>query len=121
MNWSIYYPKFVEHREAEAVLSSGESEPGDSPVGVLKKSVEVADIGCGFGGLLVALAPMLPDILLLGMMSSQSQYMWSHDCAQVWRFERRSPNTSRKESELCELKMRNLGSIRTLPVYERTQ
>jgi tRNA (guanine-N7-)-methyltransferase len=32
----------------------------------LVKEVEVADIGCGFGGLLVALAPKLPDKLLLG-------------------------------------------------------
>lgn len=33
----------------------------------LTKDVEVADIGCGFGGLLVALAPALPDTLMLGM------------------------------------------------------
>lgn len=33
----------------------------------LIKDVEVADIGCGFGGLLVALAPSMPDTLLLGM------------------------------------------------------
>jgi tRNA (guanine-N7-)-methyltransferase len=26
----------------------------------------VADIGCGFGGLLFALAPIMPDKLLLG-------------------------------------------------------
>lgn len=33
----------------------------------LVKDVDVADIGCGFGGLLVALAPILPDSLLLGI------------------------------------------------------
>jgi tRNA (guanine-N7-)-methyltransferase len=32
----------------------------------LTQDVEVADIGCGFGGLLVALAPKLPNTLLLG-------------------------------------------------------
>ncbi|KAG8817092.1 tRNA (guanine-N(7)-)-methyltransferase (tRNA(m7G46)-methyltransferase) [Serendipita sp. 401] len=31
------------------------------------KRVEVADIGCGFGGLLTALAPLMPDTLILGM------------------------------------------------------
>ncbi|KAG8806489.1 tRNA (guanine-N(7)-)-methyltransferase (tRNA(m7G46)-methyltransferase), partial [Serendipita sp. 399] len=31
------------------------------------KQVEVADIGCGFGGLLTALAPLMPDTLILGM------------------------------------------------------
>ena len=35
----------------------------------MKKVVEVADIGCGFGGLLVALAPKLPETLLLGRTS----------------------------------------------------
>lgn len=32
----------------------------------LRKDVEVADIGCGFGGLLMALAPVIPDTLCLG-------------------------------------------------------
>ncbi|KAI5808859.1 guanine-N(7)--methyltransferase [Peziza echinospora] len=32
-----------------------------------KYKVDVADIGCGFGGLLVALAPKLPESLILGM------------------------------------------------------
>ncbi|EGN99005.1 hypothetical protein SERLA73DRAFT_181788 [Serpula lacrymans var. lacrymans S7.3] len=31
------------------------------------KSPEFADIGCGFGGLLIALAPLYPDTLMLGM------------------------------------------------------
>lgn len=30
------------------------------------KKVEFADIGCGFGGLLIALAPVFPDTLILG-------------------------------------------------------
>jgi tRNA G46 methylase TrmB len=53
MDWSPYYPAFV---------------PDGAPEGSrkLSKDVEVADIGCGFGGLLVALAPKLPDTLLLG-------------------------------------------------------
>ncbi|KIJ25229.1 hypothetical protein M422DRAFT_59077 [Sphaerobolus stellatus SS14] len=31
------------------------------------KRPEFADIGCGFGGLLIALAPLFPDTLILGM------------------------------------------------------
>jgi len=30
------------------------------------KKVEVVDVGCGFGGLLIALAPLMPDTLILG-------------------------------------------------------
>lgn len=53
MDWSPFYPEFVSN-----VAPGGTQK--------LCKDVEVADIGCGFGGLLVALAPKLPDTLLLG-------------------------------------------------------
>ncbi|KAF8124228.1 guanine-N-7 methyltransferase [Boletus edulis] len=45
IDWSEHYPAF--------------SGSGKRP--------EFADIGCGFGGLLVALSPLFPDILMLGM------------------------------------------------------
>lgn len=35
----------------------------------LRRQVEVADIGCGFGGLLFSLSPVLPDTLILGTTS----------------------------------------------------
>lgn len=44
MDWDVHYPAF--------------SGSGKTP--------EFADIGCGFGGLLVALAPLYPDTLMLG-------------------------------------------------------
>lgn len=31
------------------------------------KMIEFADIGCGYGGLLMRLSPMFPDTLMLGM------------------------------------------------------
>ena len=43
MDWSPFYPKANDRR------------------------VEIADIGCGFGGLLIALAPHFPESLILGM------------------------------------------------------
>jgi hypothetical protein len=45
MDWDAHYPAF---------LGSG-------------KTPEFADVGCGFGGLLIALAPHFPDTLLLGI------------------------------------------------------
>lgn len=57
MDWSSYYPAHV-----------GEATSEDSTLPKpLTKDVEVVDIGCGFGGLLVALAPLLPETLMLGM------------------------------------------------------
>jgi len=34
----------------------------------------MADVGCGFGGLLTALAPLFPDTLILGEPSSSFKY-----------------------------------------------
>lgn len=71
MDWSTFYPAFVEASDAaegEINLATDDSisRTMDS-VKRLKQDVQVADIGCGFGGLLVALAPKLPDTLLLGI------------------------------------------------------
>ena len=71
MDWAEYYPAFV---SAESNLEPP-SELAIAPdvsscLNRLTRQVEVADIGCGFGGLLVALAPKLPDTLLLGMISN---------------------------------------------------
>ena len=57
MDWSSHYPAFIDH---DAPVQEGTPRP-------LKKPVTIADIGCGFGGLLVALSPLLPDELILGM------------------------------------------------------
>ncbi|KAF9048393.1 guanine-N-7 methyltransferase, partial [Panaeolus papilionaceus] len=45
VDWAIHYPAFA---------SSG-------------RAPEFADVGCGFGGLLIALAPLYPDVLMLGL------------------------------------------------------
>lgn len=56
MDWSKFFPDYVEKQTSEAQAGPPR----------LTKDVEVVDIGCGFGGLLVALAPVLPDTLMLG-------------------------------------------------------
>lgn len=49
MNWTKYYPDKVG------------KDTKNQPI------VEFADIGCGYGGLLVTLSPLFPDKLMLGM------------------------------------------------------
>ena len=56
IDWSTHYPAFIDA-----------SDRKPAPVKQLIKPVEVADIGCGFGGLLVALSPLLPSTLMVGM------------------------------------------------------
>lgn len=50
MDWAKLYPHFY-----------------DQETGKMTKQVTVADIGCGFGGLMVDLSPEFPEDLILGM------------------------------------------------------
>lgn len=57
MDWASHYPAFVDPDVSKVNLGGTRK---------LIKDVEVVDIGCGFGGLLVGLAPLLPDTLMVG-------------------------------------------------------
>ena len=61
MDWASLYPAFS--RTSPTHLDNGRVGNRSS----LIKDVSIVDIGCGFGGLLVALAPKLSDELMLGM------------------------------------------------------
>jgi tRNA G46 methylase TrmB len=54
MDWSDLYPAYAETQSDESAKPE------------MKKDVEIVDIGCGFGGLTVALAPLMPETLILG-------------------------------------------------------
>ena len=53
MNWNPFYPAYYEE---DGTFKTEE-----------KRRVEVLDIGCGYGGLLVSLSKLYPDMLSLGM------------------------------------------------------
>ncbi|KAE8745837.1 hypothetical protein FOCC_FOCC007356 [Frankliniella occidentalis] len=55
MDWSELYPSVF------SKTSSDESNTKSD------KKVEFADVGCGYGGLLVTLSPMFPESLMVGM------------------------------------------------------
>ncbi|CAL5052103.1 unnamed protein product [Urochloa decumbens] len=55
---SQHYPRYF-----PADKSGGEEEPPRSPL----PRIRFADVGCGFGGLLVGLSPLFPDTLMIGM------------------------------------------------------
>jgi len=52
MNWNPFYPKYF--------------NADGSSIDNLHK-VEMVDVGCGYGGLLIALSPLFPESLILGM------------------------------------------------------
>lgn len=76
MDWATYYPGYIV-ADSEPTAANGKEQNSTTPtiaataptkIKPLVKPVTVADVGCGFGGLLVALAPKLPNELLLGTM-----------------------------------------------------
>jgi tRNA (guanine-N7-)-methyltransferase len=74
MDWASLYPAYaIEEQDDQKSTEMDESNPRDEEeqpkIRKISKNVEIADIGCGFGGLLFALAPQLPDMLILGASS----------------------------------------------------
>ena len=88
MDWSTYFPAFVAKQQSakEDTDTTAAPEGTTSSTPKLVKDVEIADIGCGFGGLLVALAPKLPDKLLLGELGYKPDFQTLSDTYKAWRF-----------------------------------
>eukprot|EP00041_Stephanoeca_diplocostata_P024406 m.617810 g.617810 ORF g.617810 m.617810 type:complete len:278 (+) comp22522_c1_seq1:161-994(+) len=60
MDWSKHYPSFF----SSGVDSSEINVQSQADCG---PRVEILDVGCGYGGMLVELSTMYPDVLMLGM------------------------------------------------------
>ncbi|XP_005099484.1 tRNA (guanine-N(7)-)-methyltransferase [Aplysia californica] len=66
MDWSKYYPDHFAPVTTENESRDREDLNG-TELTAKQKRVEFADIGCGYGGLLVTLSPLFPETLMLGM------------------------------------------------------
>lgn len=62
MEWHHYFPSFFPSKDELENHDDSQDQLGSS-----LRQVEFADIGCGYGGLLVSLSPLLPETLMLGM------------------------------------------------------
>ena len=78
MDWASLYPAYAVKKLAEEedknAITVDESRASDEAglqdqreARATVQDVEIADIGCGFGGLLFALATKFPETLSLGM------------------------------------------------------
>ena len=70
MDWSPHYPMFTMKNADE--VATIPNQRLENKVPKLDRQVEIADIGCGYGGLLFALAPKIPETLILGNPASVS-------------------------------------------------
>lgn len=69
MEWAPYYPGYFALKGVEPMeVSTVEGGEGADALAMKKHAiVDVVDIGCGFGGLLVSLGPQLPNSVILGL------------------------------------------------------
>lgn len=80
VDWSVHFPKFFPGSPGsgveDALLLNTSEYPIQYPDGTVRPEcsgkvgqhqVRFLDVGCGFGGLLMALSPKFPDKLMLGM------------------------------------------------------
>jgi len=76
MDWASLYPMYAKQPKRETEEAQNESHDmsiaEQREANAISKNVEIADIGCGFGGLLFALAPKFPDTLILGQLPHPS-------------------------------------------------
>lgn len=68
MNWGTIFPSYFD-------ASTGNKKPGYEQ----GRGVEFADVGCGFGGLLMQLAPLFPETLMLGLEIRVHVTQYVHD------------------------------------------
>ncbi|KAF2869708.1 putative methyltransferase-domain-containing protein [Massariosphaeria phaeospora] len=99
MDWASLYPAHAVEKTGEGAgddeshdrdRDDGEKEKGKT----ITKPVEIADIGCGFGGLLFALAPKLPETLIVGMEIRTSVTEYVQEKVRALRAQNAAPNTA---------------------------
>lgn len=141
MDWASLYPAYVIKMPTDAQSeqdvdqsradNQAANEEEQMDVKAITKDVEIADIGCGFGGLLFALSTTFPDTLSIGM---PSHYLHCHfpfidpsktftnpALVKVWRFVSQLPSTSKRRFAPFEFKTRTTMLIRTSPVCAPTR
>ena len=72
MRWAAHFPAHFHSAPAAAAAGSAAASGSAAPAAAAAAAeddarVEVADVGCGFGGLLAGLSPALPRTLMVGL------------------------------------------------------
>jgi hypothetical protein len=66
MDWSVHYPRYFAPLPADDA-SRAAASPGVVAGDADGPQVEILDVGCGYGGMLIELSTMFPGVLSLGM------------------------------------------------------
>ncbi|SPO02658.1 probable methyltransferase [Cephalotrichum gorgonifer] len=102
MDWSPYYPHFITPGQVPDPAKNGHESPAgsvDAAPPRMTANVEILDIGCGFGGLLMALSPLYPDTLMLGLEIRSKVSQFVRDLIQSSRLE--NPTSGAYQNVSC--------------------
>ncbi|RMZ86555.1 hypothetical protein DV736_g6217, partial [Chaetothyriales sp. CBS 134916] len=103
MDWLTHFPAYVVDMTTT-----------DGGVKQLSKQVTVADIGCGFGGLLVALSPVLREDLIVGMELRNQVLDYVHSRIQALRSQQQSQQEPQLTSSASPpFPYQNISALRT--------
>ncbi|KAK0920365.1 tRNA (guanine-N(7)-)-methyltransferase (tRNA(m7G46)-methyltransferase) [Friedmanniomyces endolithicus] len=102
MDWSQHYPAFATTTPSSIPTHDPRTTPPDPnneiQVPQISQQVQIADIGCGFGGLLFALAPKMPSTLILGLEIRTSVTEFVQEKAKALRLQHASSGLYRNVS-----------------------
>jgi len=120
MDWAQLYPHYIDNttpkplNESATATTTTRTSPHQSNHPKLTQQVEVADIGCGFGGLLFALAPKLPNTLLLGLeiRTSVTEYVQEKAKALRAQYASSSSSSSSPDSASAAATYQNVSCLR---------
>ena len=122
MDWSIHFPAYISNptnNSSTQVFAESQQAKDTSiasPPKPLTKPITIADIGCGFGGLLVALSPLLPDDLILGLeiRSQVTQFVQDRIAALRAQAKAQAQNPSQPPTQIQEDRLK-LSQVESEP------
>ncbi|KAF2002938.1 putative methyltransferase [Amniculicola lignicola CBS 123094] len=114
MDWASLYPAYVVEEPQDG--SHDQKEISEGKGNAITKQVEIADIGCGFGGLLFALAPKLPDTLILGMEIRTSVTEYVQDKVRALRAQH-TPTTNASTHDFQNVSCIRANTMKFLPNF----
>jgi len=111
MDWASLYPAYAVDEPRKELAEANDGEERQRGCAISKK-VEIADIGCGFGGLLFALAPKLPDTLILGKFPTLLSRPSYHQLTTLTGLEIRTSVTEYVQDKVRALRAQNASTTR---------
>lgn len=122
MDWSTHFPAYIKHTAEDKSIDENTASKGttDEPSSIqeptpkpLTKPITIADIGCGFGGLLVALSPLFPNDLILGLEIRAQVTEYVHDRILALRAQHQKQQQSSQLPPTTTTTYQNISPLRT--------